>query len=128
MSQQRLWYEDEYEAFAAMIGASGKTQKECALHMWPEMKAPTAIAKLQSRLDRKGDEKFTFAQVVALMNFCGTYDPLMYGCDETLHARPDRKAPADQEQRLVETIDNATHVMTRALQELNLMRRVRGVA
>lgn len=40
------------------------------------------------------------------------------------------KAPAieDQEQRIVETIDNAAHVMQRAMQELNQLRRLRGVA
>ncbi len=34
----------------------------------------------------------------------------------------------DQEQRIVETIDNAAHVMQRAMQELNQLRRLRGVA
>lgn len=33
-----------------------------------------------------------------------------------------------QEQRIVETIDNAAHVMQRAMQELNQLRRLRGVA
>lgn len=31
-------------------------------------------------------------------------------------------------QRIVETIDNAAHVMQRAMQELNQLRRLRGVA
>lgn len=43
-------------------------------------------------------------------------------------ARPDRKSSEDQEQRIVETIDNAAHVMQRAMQELNQLRRLRGVA
>jgi len=34
----------------------------------------------------------------------------------------------DQEQRIVETIDNAAHVMQRAMQELNQLRRLRGAA
>ena len=48
--------------------------------------------------------------------------------DDTLHARPDRKSPSDQEQRILETIDSTTHVLHRALQELNQMRRLKGVA
>jgi tRNA A37 threonylcarbamoyladenosine modification protein TsaB len=51
-----------------------------------------------------------------------------FACDETLHARPDRKSPEDQEQRIVETIDNATHTVQLALQELNRLRRTKGRA
>jgi hypothetical protein len=124
----RLFYEDEYDAYAEMIGKSGKTHKECAHFLWPDMKSASAIAKFQNCIDRKGDEDFRFGQVLALMAFCGQYDPLMYACDDTLHARPDRKSPADQEQRIVEVIDNAAHTMQRAMQELNSLRRIRGVA
>lgn len=124
----RLFFEDEFDAYAEMIGKSGKTQKECAHFLWPDMKQASAIAKLQQCLDRHGDERLKFGQVVALMTFCGRFDPLMYACDETLHARPERKSPADQEQRLVEVIDKAAHTLQRAMQELGNMRRIRGVA
>lgn len=124
----RLFYEDEYDAYTSMIATSGKTQKEIALHLWPHMKANSAITKIQTKLDRNGDEKFYFGEVLALMAFCGAYDPLMYACDDTLHSRPDRKSPEDHEQRLVSAVEGAAHTLQRAMQEINTFRRVRGVA
>lgn len=117
----RLFYEDEFDALTTMIGQSGKTIKECANHLYPDMKPDSAYVKLKNQLDRKGDEELKFRQVVSLMKFCEQYDPLMYACDETFHARPDRKAPEDEEVRLVEAINAAAGVMTKAMRQIELL-------
>lgn len=117
----RLFYEDEFDSLATMIGASGKSIKECAHFLYPDMKQDSAYAKLKSQLDPNGDEELKFRQVIALMRFCQQYDPLMYACDETLHARPDRKAPEDEEVRLVEVITNCAGTMERAMKQIELL-------
>ena len=73
-------------------------------HLWPHMKPESAYAKLKACVSAAGDERLSFGQVLALIRFCGQYE------------------------RIVETIDNAAHVMQRAMQELNQLRRLRGVA
>lgn len=114
----RLFYEDEFDALATMIGNSNKTVKQCASFLSPDMKPDSAYAKLKNQLSQSGDEELKFRQVIALMKFCEAYDPLMYACDETLHGCPDRKAPADEEVRLVEAINGAAEVMTKAMRQL----------
>jgi len=111
----RLFYEDEYDALQTMIGSSGKSLKECASFLWPDMKQASAYAKLQARLDRTGDEQFSWRQVIALMTFCDAFDPLLDACDQTMHARPDRKAPADEEVRLTQAIEGAATELRRAM-------------
>ena len=124
----RLFYEDEFDALTTMIGESGKTIKECAHHLYPDMKPDSAYAKLKDQLNQKGSEELKFRQVITLMKFCESYDPLMYACDETLHARPDRKAPEDEEIKLVEAINGAASVLTKAMRQLEHLReRERGI-
>lgn len=115
---RRLFYEDEYDALNAMVGGSGKTIKQCAAFLFPDMKPDSAYAKLKDQLNPLGSEELKFRQVIALMKFCETYDPLLYACDETYHARPDRKAPEDEAVRLVEAINGAAEIMTKAMRQL----------
>lgn len=117
----RLFYEDEFDALTTMIGASGKSVKQCASFLYPDMKPESAYAKLKDQLNPKGSEELKFRQVIALMRFCECYDPLMFACDETLHARPDRKAPDDEAVRLVEAINGAASVMNRAMKQLEIL-------
>jgi hypothetical protein len=112
--QTKLFYEDEFEALQLMISGSGKTVKEAAAHLWPDMKLESSYAKLKACLNPKGDENFKFSQVLELMRFCNCYDPLYYICDETMHARPDRKAPEDDVIKLTETIQDAADVLAKA--------------
>lgn len=114
----KLFYDDEFEALQNMVSGSGKTFKEIAAHLWPDMKPESAYAKLKACLNPKGDENLRFGQVVALMKFCNCYDPLFYICDETMHARPDRKAPEDESVKLVEVIEGAADTMTKAMAAL----------
>lgn len=117
-TQSKLFYEDEFEALQLMVSNSGKSIKEIACHLWPDMKPESAYAKLKACLNPKGDENFRFSQVIALMRFCNSYDPLYYICDETMHARPDRKNPDDDMVKLTEAIQGAADVMTKAMNAL----------
>lgn len=110
----KMFYEDSDEALALMVSNSGKSIKEIANFLWPEMKAESAYAKLKACLNPKGDENFRFNQVIALMKFCNSYEPLEFICDETMHARPDRKVPEDDIVRLSETIQSAADVLAKA--------------
>lgn len=114
----RLFYDDEFDAISTAIGNSGKPFKEVAKHMFPEMKPESAYARLKACCHVDGDQRLSFGQVIRLMYFCGCYDPLMYACDETMHARPDRKAPEDEEVRIVEAMNNAAEIMSKAMRQL----------
>ncbi len=111
-------YTDEYDALAQMVANSDKELKELAAYLFPHMKLDSAHARLRACLNPEKDERLTFGQILAAMRFCGRFDPLMYACDETLHARPDRKAPEDHAARITEAIDNATAVLNNALKAL----------
>lgn len=119
--QSKLFYEDEFEALNLMVSNSRKSAKELAIFLFPHMKMDSAYARLKSCLNHDKDERLTFGQIVAAMKFCECYEPLMYACDETLHARPDRKAPEDEEVRLVEAINGAADVMTKAMAQLEML-------
>lgn len=112
--QTKLFYEDEHEALQLMVSSSGKSIKEIACFLWPDMKPESAYAKLKACLNPKGDEQFKFGQVIALAKFCNSYEALQYFCDETMHARPDRKAPEDDMVKLSETIQGAADVLAKA--------------
>ena len=114
----KLFYDDECDAIATAIGNSGKPFKLVAAHIFPDMKPDSAYARLKACTHTGGDQRLTFGQVIRLMEFCEAYDPLMYACDETQHARPDRKAPADELVNLTEVIHGAAETMNRALRAI----------
>ena len=116
--QEKLFYDDEYEALQLMISGSGRAFKEVAAFLFPHMKHDSAYARLKSCLNPEKDERLTFGQILAAMTFCERYDPLMYACDETLHARPDRKAPEDEQVRLVAAMSEAAATMQQAMRQL----------
>lgn len=118
----KLFYEDEYEALQLMASGSGKSIKEVAQFLWPAMKPESAYAKLKSCLNPKGDERLSFGQVIALAKFCNQFDALLYFCDETLHARPDRKTPEDESVKLIETIERSADTMQKAMEALDRLR------
>jgi len=123
--QGKLFFEDEYEALNLMISNSEKSAKELAVFLFPHLKMDSAYARLKSCLNPERDERLTFGQIIAAMRFCECYEPLMFACDETLHARPDRRAPADEEVRLVEAINDATQMMQKAMRQLEHLQRGR---
>lgn len=129
MAQEKLFYEDEFEALQMMVSASDRSAKEVALYLFPHLKPESAYARLKAALNPERDERLTLGQIIAAMVFCKRYDPLMFACDETLHARPDRKAPEDEEVRLAEAIQQASETMAKAMRQLDLMqaRRDAGV-
>lgn len=118
----RLFYEDEFDAIATAIGESGKAFKDVAAYMFPDLKQESAYARLKACCNPTGDQRLTFGQVIRLCRFLGQYDPLFYACDETMHARPDRKAPKDDEVKLVAAISAASDVLNQALKQLERVR------
>lgn len=123
----KLFYDDEFDAITTAIGDSGKAFKDVAAHMFPDMKAESAYARLKACCNPTGDQRLTFGQVIRLMAFCESYDPLMHACDETLHARPDRKSPEDQAVKLVEVISGAAHTMERAMRAIDQLKARGGI-
>lgn len=123
--QTKLWFDDEFEALNLMVSNSSKTSKELAGFLFPHMKSDSAYARLKSCLNPDKDERLTFGQIVAAMKFCECYEPLLFACDETLHARPPRISPADEEVKLVEAISGAADTLNKAMRQLESLR-VRG--
>lgn len=123
----KLFYDDEFDAIATAIGDSGKPFKDVAQHIFPDMKAESAYARLKACCSPTGDQRLTFGQVIRLMTFCESYDPLLHACDETLHARPDRKAPEDEAIKLMEVVSGATHTIERALRALDQIKARGGI-
>jgi len=111
-------YDDEYDALNQMISNSAKSAKDVAVYLFPHLKMESAYARLKACLNPEKDDKLSFGQIIACMRFCGTFDPLLFACDETLHARPDRKAPEDHAARIAESIDSATATLNQALKAL----------
>lgn len=120
--QDKLFYEDEFEALGVMISMSGKSFKSVAEFLFPHMKMESAYAKLKACLNPDKDERLTFGQIIAAMKFCDRFDPIMYACDDTLHARPERKAYQDQEANLIRVIEEASSVTNKALITLERLR------
>ncbi len=123
----KLFYDDEFDAIATAIGDSGKPFKVVAGHIFPDMKPESAYARLKECCNPTGDQRLTFGQVIRLMTFCESYDPLMHACDETLHARPDRKSPEDETVKLVEVINGAAHTMERAMRAIDQIKARGGI-
>lgn len=123
----KLFYDDEFDAIATAIGNSGHEFKTVPAHMFPDMKPESAYARLKACCNPTGDQRLSFGQTVRLMQFCEAYDPLMYACDETLHARPDRKAPEDEAVNLIEVISAAANTMERAMKALDHIKARGGI-
>ena len=115
----KLFYDDEFDAIATAIGNSGKPFKLVASCIFPDLKPESAYARLKECCSSIGDQRLTFGQVIRLMAYCEAYDPLLYVCDETLHARPDRKSPSDELVNLAEVIHGAADTMNRALKAID---------
>jgi len=118
MATGRLFYDDEFDALAQMIANGPYELKEVACHLWPGMKKDSACSKIKACLNPQGDQEFKLYEIIAAMKFCGQFDPLFYLCDETLHARPPRVAPEDEEVKLVEAISTAAKVMQSAMAQI----------
>lgn len=116
--QTALFYDDEFQALEMMVGNGKKTTKQLAQHLFPHMKLESAYARLKNCMNPNGDQRLSFGQIIAAMKFCDAYDPLYCACDETLHSRPERKAPQDERMRLIQVISTAAATMDRAMKQI----------
>lgn len=121
MNQEKLFYDDDFEALNMMISNSERTPKELAVFLFPHIKLDSAYARLKACLNPERDERLTFGQIVVAMRFCSRFDPLYFACDETCHGRPEIKAPEDEEAKLALVISEAASVMDRALKKIEAM-------
>jgi hypothetical protein len=94
--QPKLFYDDEYDAFARMIADSGRPFKDVAAFLFPHLGDRSAYARLKNCLNPDRDEHLTFGQVLAVMRFCVRFDPLYFACDELSHKRPDPVTKEDE--------------------------------
>ncbi len=92
----KLFYDDETDALAQTIINSEKSFKECAAFLFPHLKAESAYATLKNCLNPDHAAKLDFGQIIALCDFCKTYDALFFMCDELNHERGALKNPVDE--------------------------------
>lgn len=119
----RLFYEDDRDALRTAVAASGKTVQECAHHLWPNKKPETAYAKLKTCLANDGDEELKFSEALELMKFCNQFDGIYYACDDTLHTRPDRKAPEDHAVKIVGVMQDCAATMRNCMAQLEQLQK-----
>ncbi len=113
MAQEKLFYEDEFEALAMTISNSDKSFKEVANHMFPNLKPDAAYAKLKAWLSPTGDGHPSLGHVIAICRFCGRFDALFFACDELHHERPPRIEPEDEVARLQREYVEATKALVK---------------
>lgn len=92
----KLFYDDEFDALAQTIANSDKPFKACAAFLFPHLKPESQYARLKACLNPEKDERLTFGQIIALCDFCKTYDALHFMADELNHERGGIKNPADE--------------------------------
>lgn len=123
----KLFYDDEFDALNQMVAHSEKSAKDLAVFLFPHLKMESAYARLKACLNPEKDERLTFGQIIAAMNFCGTFDPLMYACAETSHSRPEPVAAEDETARLVLAVDGAAAALNSAMKQLERLQGRGGV-
>ena len=62
MNQKPLFYDDWKDSFRNLIEDSGKSYKDCANFLWPDMKLESAYARLKDCLKAGGDQKLDWGQ------------------------------------------------------------------
>jgi hypothetical protein len=124
--QEKLFYEDEYEALNLMVSCGKKTYKELACYLLPHLKPASAYARLKACLNPDKDERLTFGQIIASMNFCENFAPLMYACDETSHARPRRQSQDEKEMVMLNAVKEAANALQSAMRQLEAVQQSRS--
>jgi len=117
MENGELFYDDEHHALRAVI-EGGQGYKKTALHLWPEMKAESAYAKLKHCVNGTNGELLRFGQVLEVCRFNERFDALYHACDELGHQRPKLKAPGEGRTKAIDAVAAATEVLGRALKAL----------
>jgi len=126
----KLFYDDEFDALNQMVTHSDKSAKDLAVFLFPHLKMESAYARLKACLNPEKDERLTFGQIIAAMNFCGTFDPLMFACHETSHSTPEPVAADDEQARMVMAVENATATLAAAAKQLERLQKrgyIKGV-
>lgn len=103
------FHETAEDATNTAIIRSGKSFKEVALTLWPEMKTDSAYAKLKNSLRPETREKLTADQHILIGNLVGQYDFLHYAAHSSSHSAPEPVEPvsalAEQRQQFISAVD-----------------------
>lgn len=116
-----LFYDDEHHALRKVI-EEGRGYKKTAGHLWPDMKEPSAYAKLKHAIAGTNGEVLRFGQVIEICRFNERFDALYFACDELGHKRPDRTVVPDEERRLATIIEGAGDTLRHALAALDRLK------
>lgn len=116
--QYPLFYDGWKDAHRRAIEDSGKGWKAVASHLRPDLKMDSAYAWLRACLKDDGDQKLDFGQSIALMRFCGHYDPLHHACDELDHLRPSLRPVEDEIAALQRACIESTEEQRRLVERL----------
>lgn len=119
-TQNKLVYDDEFDALSITVANSDKTVKEVAQHLWPDMKPESAYARLKACLNPHGDQRLTFGQVKQVMKFCGQRDALYWLCDELDNERPKNISREDRQAALVNEFNRKVDELNRLAKELHV--------
>jgi hypothetical protein len=118
----KLFYDDEYDALAQMVANSGRTVKEIASFLRPDLKPESAYAWFKVCMNPTGDQRLRFGQFIAVMRFCGQFDPLFYACDELGHERPKAVTREDELTALLREYLEAKRVQERVEPRIEKLR------
>lgn len=120
---ERLFYDDHLDALSEMVNhnAHGLNFKGVACAMWPGRKPESAYARLKNCLKDGADEKLDLAEVAHLAKITGRTDALAWLCDETEHARPAKRAPADRREQLMREFNDQVERLDRIQKEMRII-------
>lgn len=119
-TQNKLIYDDEFDALAITIVNSGKAFKDVAQHLRSDLSPQSAYAWLKACVNSKGDQNLTLGQVKELMKFCGERDALFWLCDQLESERPKRVSREDRQAALVGEFNRHVDILNGLAKELNV--------
>lgn len=110
------FYDDHFHALRAAI-EGGRSYKETAVHLWPNMKVESAYARLKKCCECGGDQKLDLSEVLTVCRFNDRFDPVYFLCRETMHGIPIRQSTGDAAQSLAQLItanlEESRHLVSR---------------
>lgn len=119
--QARLFYDDSKDASTSAINESGKSPKQVAGDMRPDLKADSAKTWLHNCIDPDKADKFSIEQIIQFMNLTkradGTNALLDYICDETGQERTKAKAPEDERAALQRAFIQSVEAQQKILEQ-----------
>lgn len=119
--QARLFYDDSKDACSSAITESGKSPKQVAADMRPDLKAESAKTWVHNCIDPDKADKFSIEHLIQFINLTkradGTNALMDYLCDETGQERTKAKAPEDERAALQRAFIQSVHDQQKILEQ-----------